>query len=65
MNSPAPTTAAPSGGVYRFGRRATRGVLLGLSGPRLTVLAAGFVVGLPAVFLGGAAGVAWTAPEVS
>lgn len=63
MNIPAPTTAAaPSGRAYRFGRRATRGVLLGLSGPRLTALAVGFLVLLPAVFLGGAAGVAWTAP---
>lgn len=62
MNSPAPTPTAEPGRVYRFGRRATRGVLLGLSGPRLTALAAGFLVLLPAVFLGGAAGVAWTAP---
>ncbi|MDR1189954.1 MAG: PrgI family protein [Bifidobacteriaceae bacterium] len=46
----------------KFSRLASRGVLLGLSGLRLAVLAAGGVVAVAALYAGGGKGVAYTAP---
>jgi hypothetical protein len=51
----APTTV-------RFGRRSTRGVLLGLSAPRVVTLACALLVLVPAVYAAGPAGVAATSP---
>lgn len=53
-------TAAPS--TVRFGRRSTRGVLLGLSGPRILALAVALLVAVPAVYLKGFTGLALSAP---
>jgi hypothetical protein len=46
----------------RFGRRSTRGLLLGLSTPRVVALAAAVVVLVTALYLRGPGGVAWTSP---
>jgi hypothetical protein len=50
--------------TVRFGRRQSKGVLLGLSGLRVTVIAAALAVLVPALFLAGPAGVVVTAPVV-
>jgi hypothetical protein len=54
-----PTAASPS---VRFGRRQSKGLLLGLSGPRVAVLAAAVAVFVPAIFLGQLGGAFLTAP---
>ena len=63
--APARTSTAGSAttpGTVRFGRRSTRGVLLGLSGPRLVALAVALLIVVPAVYGAGIAGVVVTAP---
>ena len=52
----------PTVGTVRFGRRGSRGVLLGLSAPRVVALVCAFVVVLPALYVGGGQAVAWTTP---
>jgi hypothetical protein len=52
----------PATRTVRFGRRSSRGVLLGLSAPRLAAVAAAFIVVLPAVYAGGMQGVVVTSP---
>ena len=53
-----PTTAR----TVRFGRRSSRGVLLGLSGPRLAAIALALCVAIPAVYAAGMPGLVWTSP---
>jgi len=60
--SAATRVVEPMVGTVRFGRRASRGVLLGLSGFRVVALACAFVVVLPTLYVGGIEAVAWTAP---
>lgn len=48
--------------TVRFGRRSSRGVLLGLSAPRVAALGVALLIALPAVYLRGFSGLAWTAP---
>ncbi|NCD15913.1 MAG: PrgI family protein [Actinobacteria bacterium] len=48
--------------TVRFGRRSTRGVMLGLSAPRVAALAVALVIALPAVYLAGFTGLVWTTP---
>ena len=59
-----PATAPPGAtpGTVRFGRRSTRGVILGLSGPRLVALAVALLIVVPAVYGAGIRGVLVTAP---
>ncbi|PVU84439.1 hypothetical protein DDP54_00930 (plasmid) [Cellulomonas sp. WB94] len=54
--------ATPTTGTVRFGRRSTRGVLLGLTAPRLVALAFAVIVVIPAVYLDGLGGVLVTSP---
>jgi hypothetical protein len=56
------TTEKVAGRTVRFGRRSTRGVLLGVSGPRVVAFAAAFVVLVPAVYAGGLRGVLLASP---
>ena len=57
------TAETPQGpATVRFGRRSTRGVLLGLSAPRLVAVGAALLVLVPAVYAAGPAGVIATAP---
>ncbi|WP_241236984.1 SCO6880 family protein [Georgenia faecalis] len=48
--------------TVRFGRRSSRGVLLGLSAPRVAALGMALLIALPAVYLRGFTGLALTAP---
>lgn len=57
-----PRTPEAGPTTVRFGRRSTRGVLLGLSAPRLIAVAAALVVLVPSVYAAGPAGVLATAP---
>jgi hypothetical protein len=59
---PRATGSAATPGTVRFGRRSTRGVLLGLSGPRLVSLAVALLIVVPAVYSAGIPGVVVTAP---
>ncbi len=52
----------PTVRTVRFGRRSSRGVLLGLSAPRLAALGAAFVVVLASVYGGGAPALLWASP---
>jgi hypothetical protein len=58
----APGAAASAGLVVRFGRLEQRGLLLGVSGPRLACLGVALVVFVAAEVLGGAPAVAASAP---
>ncbi len=60
--TPGTTDTPPGPRTVRFGRRSTRGVLLGLSVPRLVAAGAALVVLVPAVYAAGPAGVIATAP---
>jgi len=60
--APARPTESTEARTVRFGRRSTRGVLLGLSMPRLVAIGAALLVLVPAVYAGGPAGVLATAP---
>jgi hypothetical protein len=53
-------TEARSAGLVRFGRRQSRGLLLGFSGLRVTVIAAGIGVFVAAMFVAGMPGIAGT-----
>jgi hypothetical protein len=48
--------------TVRFGRRSSRGVILGLSAARLAALGLAVCVVVPAVYLAGVPGVLWTSP---
>ncbi len=48
--------------TVRFGRRSSRGVILGLSAARLTGIGFAVCVLVPAVYIGGITGVVWTSP---
>jgi hypothetical protein len=50
-------TQTSTAGMVRFGRRQSRGLLLGFSGLRLTVIAAGIVIFVAAMFTAGLPGV--------
>jgi len=60
------STVAPTAerelSTVRFGRRSSRGLLLGLSAPRVAAVAAAFTVVLPCVYAGGLRAVMWGAP---
>ncbi len=56
------STSKASVPTVRFGRRSTRGVMLGLSAPRVAALAVALVIALPAVYLAGFTGLVWTSP---
>ena len=49
-------------GTVRFGRRSSRGVILGLSAARLAAIGTSVCVVVPAVYLAGMPGVLWTSP---
>jgi hypothetical protein len=53
---------APAAPTVRFGRRQSKGLLLGLSGPRVAVLALAIAVFVPAIFLGQSGGALVAAP---
>ncbi len=57
-------TADPNtrAGTVRFGRRSSRGVILGLSAARLAAIGIAVCVVVPAVYLAGMPGVLWTSP---
>ncbi|MDQ0375951.1 SCO6880 family protein [Cellulomonas humilata] len=55
-------TDATTSRTVRFGRRSTRGVLLGLSAPRLAAVGFAFLVVVPAIYTAGLSGVAMTSP---
>ena len=57
-----PAAATTSTGTVRFGRRSTRGVLLGLSGPSLVALAIALLTVVPAIYGAGMSGVVVTSP---
>lgn len=48
--------------TVRFGRRSSRGVILGLSVARLAAIGVAICTLVPAVYLGGMPGVLWTSP---
>jgi hypothetical protein len=54
------TTGTPT--TVRFGRRQTRGLLLGFSGPRVAAIACAIGVFVPSMFIAGTLGVAATSP---
>jgi len=56
------TTSKAAVPTVRFGRRSTRGVMLGLSAPRVAALAVALLIALPAVYLAGFTGLVWTSP---
>lgn len=64
MTATAARTGEPTAGpaTVRFGRRSTRGVLLGLSTPRLAAVALAVATLVPAVYAAGPAGLVTTAP---
>ncbi|HEX2943569.1 MAG TPA: SCO6880 family protein, partial [Rhodopila sp.] len=53
---------APPATTYRFGRRQRRGLLLGLSGPRVTAIGSGLVVIVIGLVLAGMTGAVLLAP---
>ena len=60
----APTTSEVRSQLrtVRFGRRSSRGVILGLSASRLAAIGAAVCTLVPAVYLGGLSAVLWAAP---
>lgn len=56
------TTDQTAPRTVRFGRRSTRGVLLGLSGPRVAAVGLAFLIVVPSVYLAGLSGVVLTSP---
>jgi hypothetical protein len=54
------TTSTPT--PVRFGRRQTRGLLLGFSGPRVTAIACAIGIFVPSMFMVGPLGIAATSP---
>ncbi|WP_407343549.1 SCO6880 family protein [Pengzhenrongella phosphoraccumulans] len=57
-----PTENGETARTVRFGRRSSRGVLLGLSTARVTAIGVALLVAVPAVYLGGMSALVWTAP---
>jgi hypothetical protein len=56
------TTAATSANLVRFGRRSSRGLLLGFSGARVACIGAAAAVFIASLLFGGVVGAAATAP---
>jgi hypothetical protein len=54
------TTGRPT--TVRFGRRQTRGLLLGFSGPRLAAIACAIGIFVPSMFMAGTLGITATSP---
>ena len=48
--------------TVRFGRRSSRGLLLGLSTPRVVALTAALLLAIGCLYVGGAAGMVWSSP---